>query len=313
MQDSFDRDIRYLRLSITDACNLRCAYCIPEGASPRLYDPLSVAEIEDIVKALADCGIEKVRLTGGEPLIRRDVLEICTRIAQVPGIKEVCITTNGVLLADMAEELKRAGVSSINMSLDTLRPDRYRDITGTTRFGDVRRGIDVAKSMGFSRLKINNVLIGGFNDDEIYDFVELTRERDVHIRFIELMPMGACANWDPKCFLSADTVFEAVPELQPLGNDGVAMLYGIPGYGGTVGLIRPMSRHFCPNCNRIRVTADGKLKPCLHSKEEINLRGLSGHELRQAIEGAIISKPLRHYLRPDNPSEAVRNMNEIGG
>lgn len=313
MRDSFDRDIRYLRLSVTDACNLRCAYCIPDGAPPRLLEPLSVSEIENIVTTLAGCGIEKVRLTGGEPLVRRDIIEICGRIARIPGISEVCITTNGVLLAEMAKELREAGVSNINMSLDTLNPERYKEITGLARFEDVLRGIDAAKSLGFNRLKINTVLIGGFNDDEIYDFVELTRERDVHVRFIELMPMGACAKWDRNCFISADSVFEEVPELKPLGNDGVALLYGVPGYDGTVGLIRPMSRHFCPNCNRIRVTADGKLKPCLHSSEEINIRELSGYQLQRTIERAIAAKPQRHHLSPDNPSEAVRNMNEIGG
>lgn len=313
MTDNLGRDIYYLRLSVTDLCNLRCVYCMPEtGVEKRGHcDILSVEEIEEVVAATAKCGIRKVRLTGGEPLVRGGILEICRRVAAVPGIEELCMTTNGILLPKYAGELKAAGVSRLNISLDTLDPQRYKEITRLGTLDSALSGIDAAASVGIENIKINAVLIGGVNDAEIERLLELTH-RGVSIRFIELMPIGECADWSAERFIENSRVLEIAPELEPCGTDGVATVYRLPGASGTVGLISPISSHFCPSCNRIRVTSDGKLKACLHSAEEVNLRGLHGAELEETIRSAIAGKPSSHHLET-GVSGSIRNMNAIGG
>ncbi len=314
MTDTFGRNINYLRLSVTDLCNLRCSYCMPEeGVNKRRHDEiLSVEEIDAIVQAAARCGITKVRITGGEPLVRRGIIDICRNAGATKGIKELCLTTNGILLPGYARELRAAGVSRINLSLDSLNEEKYRQITRLGSLEDALKGLRSALSE-FEKVKVNAVLIGGFNDNEIPDFVELTRIYPIEMRFIELMPIGRCAAWDKGCFISAERVLAAVPELEPIGVSGVAKLYALPGAQGRVGLIRPLSSHFCPDCNRLRLTADGKLKPCLHSAQELNLRGLSEAELTEAFKNAVESKPQRHHLSPLTPSETPRTMNQIGG
>ena len=313
MKDAFAREITYLRLSVTDLCNLRCQYCMPEqGVHKRSHEEiLSNEQLEEIVRTAVACGVRKVRITGGEPLVRRGIIDICRRVAAVDGVEELCLTTNGVLLPQYAQPLRDAGVQRLNISLDTLRPDRYRQMTRIGTLSDALAGIQAAQDAGFPAPKINCVLIGGFNDDEIADFVALTRQREVSVRFIELMPIGPCMAWDKTRFLPAEAVLRAVPELEPVGGDGVARLYRLPDGTGTVGLIRPVSDHFCPACNRIRVTADGKLKPCLHSSQEIDLGGLHGDALEAAIRRGIEAKPQRHHL--DTGSESLRNMHAIGG
>ncbi len=315
MNDEFGRDIYYLRLSVTDLCNLRCVYCMPEqGIEKRPHgDILSVEEIEIIVRASAECGIRKVRVTGGEPLVRRGIVDICRRISAVPGIEELCITTNGTLLPKFARELKSAGVGRLNISLDTLDPEKYRQITRCGELKDALDGIDAALQAGYDNLKLNAVLIGGVNDGEIPAFVEMTRERNIHVRFIELMPIGECAEWNHERFIGNAAVLKAVPELVETGTSGVARLYRLPEGRGTVGLISPISSHFCPACNRIRITADGKLKACLHSADEVNIRGLRGTRLVDTIRDAINHKPLKHKLNEDAKSSSKRNMNAIGG
>ena len=315
MEDRYGRDIHYLRLSVTDLCNLRCVYCMPEtGVEKRDHsDILSIEEIEEIVRASAACGIRKVRVTGGEPLVRRGIVEICRRIAAVPEIEELCMTTNGTLLSKYAAELMDAGVSRLNISLDTLNEKTYADITRCGRLEDTLGGIRAALDAGFDGIKLNAVLIGGVNEPEIRDLLELTRDQNLNIRFIELMPIGECADWNHERFISNSTVLDAAPELQDAGSSGVAKLYRFPGGKGTVGLISPISSHFCPTCNRIRVTADGKLKPCLHSAEEINLRGLHGGDLIETIRTAVSVKPQRHRLDVEETSASRRNMNAIGG
>lgn len=315
MRDEFGRDIYYLRLSITDLCNLRCVYCMPsEGVCKRSHgDILSVEEIEEIVRASVACGIRKVRVTGGEPLVRNGVVEICRRIGAMPEIQELCITTNGVLLPKYADDLRKAGVNRLNISLDTLDPEKFERITRLGKLEDTLGGIDAAFKAGFDNIKINTVLIGGVNDGEIPAMVDLTRDRNIHVRFIELMPIGECAGWSREKFISNETVLEAVPGLEPIGSSGVAKLYRLPGHKGTVGLISPISSHFCPTCNRIRVTADGKLKPCLHSAEEVPLRGKHGEDLIETIRAAVQHKPQRHHLDENAASDSVRNMNAIGG
>lgn len=315
MLDNFGRDIHYLRLSVTDLCNLRCKYCMPSTGIKQLRheDILSVEEIESIVKASAKCGIRKVRITGGEPLVRRGIMDICERMSNVEGIEEVCMTTNGVLLKKYAKDLKKAGVDRLNISLDTLNPDKYAEITRGGDLNDVLDGMKYAEEAGFTNLKINIVLVGNYNDDEINNFVELTRYKNVQIRFIELMPIGQCKSWSKDTFISAETVLTKVKDLKAVNTEGVATIYKLDGAKGSVGLIRPMSSHFCPTCNRIRVTADGKLKACLHSDVEVMLKGLEEEKLETVIREAILQKPQKFSLSKECPSESGRYMNQIGG
>ena len=312
MRDTYARNITYLRLSVTDLCNLRCRYCMPEeGVCKKDHSAIcSVEELVEITRQAVACGVEKVRLTGGEPLVRRGILEICRGIAAIGGVRELCLTTNGVLLPQLAAPLRQAGVTRLNISLDTLRPDRFAYITRIGRLENVLRGMEAARDAGFTNTKINVVLMKGFNDDEIEDFVALTRKDPVEVRFIELMPIG---QGDREQFLPARAVLDACPGLEPAQPNGVARRYRLPDGAGMVGLIQPMSRHFCSECNRIRVTADGKLKPCLHSDQELPLRGLAGEELRRAIREGIRAKPQRHQLVETGRSGAARTMNEIGG
>jgi len=273
---------------------------------------LSVEECVEISRAAVACGVKKVRLTGGEPLLRNGILDICRGISAINGVQELCLTTNGSLLPYMATSLRDAGVSRLNLSLDTLVPERFSAITRRGQFSDVMNGIRAAEEAGFTNLKINSVLIGGFNDDEIGDLIALTVDHPWEIRFIELMPMGPCADWDTTCFLSNETILERFPFLTPIESQGVARRYRLPGAKGTVGLISPLSHEFCSQCRRIRVTADGKLKGCLHSREEISLKGLHGQQLETAIRWGIRQKPQCHHLT-ERPSDTLRTMNQIGG
>lgn len=314
MRDSYDRTIDYLRLSVTDLCNYRCQYCMsPEGVEKRPHgEILSVEECVEIGAAAAVCGVRKIRLTGGEPLVRRGLLDICRGLRAIPGLTELCLTTNGSLLRGLAAPLRKAGVDRLNISLDTLRPDRFAAMTRLGQLEDTLAGIQAAEAAGFSNLKLDTVLIGGFNDDEIGDFINLTIDHPWEVRFIELMPMGPCSGWDRRCFLPGSYVLKRYPALQKISAEGVARRYRLPGAAGTVGLISPISHDFCGDCRRIRVTADGKLKGCLHSREEIPLRGLHGTELETAIRQGISQKPRRHHLT-DRPSDTPRTMNQIGG
>ena len=273
---------------------------------------LTLEELVEVAAACVDCGVRKIRLTGGEPLVRLGIVELCRQLRTLPGLEELCLTTNGSLLPDLATPLRAAGVDRLNISLDTLRPERFAQMTRRGQLSDVLSGVRAAEAAGFHNLKFDIVLIGGFNDDEIADFAALTRDHPWEMRFIELMPMGPCAAWDRTCFLSADTVLSRLPELEPLEAQGVARRYRIPGAEGTIGLISPVSHDFCAQCRRIRVTADGKLKGCLHSAEELPLRGLHGPELENAIRQGILHKPERHHLA-ERRSDTPRNMNQIGG
>ncbi len=317
MRDNYNREITYMRVSVTELCNLRCRYCMPEeGIAKRAHEEMMTAE-ETImaVSAAARLGIRKIRVTGGEPLVKRGIVKLCGAISAIPGIEEVCMTTNGTLLPQFARELKEAGVSRLNISLDTLNPEKYRYITRRGELEEALAGIRAAEEAGFSKIKINNVLMGGFNDDEITDFVNLTREKPIEVRFIELMPIGGGIGFDRAGFVSCETVLEKVPELVSLEREeGVASLYRLPGAAGRVGLIRPISCEFCEGCNKIRLTADGKLKPCLHSSEEISLKGMDEEQMERTLRAAILDKPQkRETLNADSPSRAGRDMNQIGG
>lgn len=312
MRDRYDRTVTYLRLSVTDLCSFRCRYCMPaEGVPKRDHkDICSVEELVEIARAAADCGVRKVRLTGGEPLVRRGILEICRGIAAIPEVEELCLTTNGAALPRLAGSLREAGADRLNVSLDTLRPDRFAWMTRAGRLEDVLRGLEAAAEAGFTGTKLNVVLMKGFNDDEIPDFVNLARRYPLEVRFIELMPIGEGGN---ARFLPAQAVLDACPDLRPAEGSGVARRYRPPSGPGLVGLIESLSRRFCAQCNRIRVTADGRLKPCLHSDQELPLRGLHGEALRRAIAAGIAAKPERHHMNETGHSEAGRNMHQIGG
>ena len=317
MVDTYGREIYYLRLSVTDRCNLRCRYCMPEDGICKKTHSEMLTEDEMIlaVQAAASLGIRKLRLTGGEPLVKKNILSICERSAATQGINELCMTTNGVLLPRMAGELRAAGVDRLNISLDTLNPDKYAYITRIGTLDQAIHGIESALEAGFDRLKINVVLIGGFNDDEIPALAQLSRRYPADVRFIELMPMTESEAFGPQAYVPGSAVLNALPELTPSEqNDGVAKLYRLPDAQGSIGLISAVSSHFCAACNRIRLTADGKLKPCLHSDQEFPIKGLSFSEMRQKIEQAILAKPLCHApLSATERSGAKRSMNKIGG
>ena len=287
----------------------------PAGVPARSHrDLLSFEELAAIVEAAAGLGVHKVRITGGEPLARRGVEQLVGLVSAVPGIDEVDMTTNATMLAPLAVQLREAGLTRLNVSLDTLRADRYRAISRTGELADAIAGLRAAAAAGFDRFKINCVLMGGVNDDEVADFVDIARREPVEVRFIELMPMGECAAWPQDRFISGDAVLNTCPELERIGEGGVAELYAGEGFAGRVGLIRAVSHRFCSGCDRIRVTADGRLKPCLHSAAEVPLAGLSGAELVDAIRAGISAKPAHHNLAPGvRPSDTPRDMNEIGG
>ncbi len=317
MIDNYGRNIDYMRISVTELCNLRCRYCMPEeGICKRSHDEMMTAEETiEAARAAVSLGIKKIRITGGEPLVKRGIVRLCSEIAAIDGVEELCLTTNGTLLPKYGKDLRAAGVDRVNISLDTLDPDKYREITRIGELDEALAGIDAAFEAGFDKIKINNVLMGGFNDDEIEDFVKLTVDRPIEVRFIELMPIGGGMEFEKARFISCRKVLERVPELEPLDmTDGVATIYRLPGAKGRVGLIRPISCEFCGTCNKIRLTADGMLKPCLHSDAEISIKGKSPAEMKEIIGAAILQKPeMREALDADNPSHAGRNMNSIGG
>ena len=317
MIDRLGRNITYLRISVTDKCNLRCRYCMPEeGICKKSHaDMLTEEEFIGAVQAAAELGITKIRITGGEPLVKKNIVSICRRAAQVPGIREVCLTTNGILLPQLAAQLKEAGVKRINLSLDTLDPCKYAYITRIGRLEQFEAGLRAALEAGFDKVKINAVLIGGFNDDEIEALANLTVEYPVDMRFIELMPIQDHDEFGEGAYVPYSRVLEKLLQAVPVPKDGsVARLYRLPGAKGNIGLISPISAHFCGDCNRLRLTADGKLKPCLHAPDEYSIKGLSLEETKKVMAEAIWCKPAWHGdLDAVNRSRAGRNMNEIGG
>jgi GTP 3',8-cyclase len=320
MKDTLGRNINYLRISVTDRCNLRCMYCMPEeGICKKAHDDiLSLEEIYQVVKACSELGISKVRITGGEPLVRKDLTGLVDKISKLQGIKELALTTNGVLLPKFAHELKAAGLNRVNISLDTMNAEKYSYITRDGSLDDVMAGIDAAEEAGLQPIKLNTVLIGGFNDDEIESFVNLTLHRRIDVRFIELMPIGQAGHWAKKHFISNTEILNRVKNLQPIQSDdpsSPAKHYMLPGAKGKVGLINPISHAFCGNCNRIRLTADGKLKPCLHTETEIDIKEVlrKGNGLQEAIGNAILQKPVQHNLNCEHNKPIERDMYRIGG
>jgi cyclic pyranopterin phosphate synthase len=324
--DNFNRPISYLRISVTDRCNLRCVYCMPpEGVPCRSHEEiLRYEEIELFVQAAASLGISKVRLTGGEPLVRLGFVELVRMLARIPGIDDLAMTTNGTLLARYAAELAQAGLKRVNVSLDTLQLERFRQITRRGDLAAVFKGIAAAREAGLVPLKVNTVVVRGFNDDEVVDFARLTLEDDWHVRFIELMPVGTNTAWAGDGYVPVGEVRrrieDALGELAPakvgVGN-GPARYYRLPGAVGTIGFISPVSEHFCYQCNRLRLTADGRLRPCLLSDYEIDLRtplrqGADLVKVRELLIRSIRAKPQGHRL-DESIAPKERAMSEIGG
>lgn len=318
MIDSYGRNINYLRISVTDLCNLKCKYCAPDGINDAVpkNEILKAEEIESIAKSFVELGVDKIRITGGEPLVRKDILDIIERIGKIEGVKDFAITTNGAMLEQYAYELKKSGINRLNISLDTLSSSKYKDITRGGNLDKVIRGIKKAQEIGFEYIKINVVLAQGFNDDEIEALVNLTRDNYIDVRFIELMPIGEAKGWALGKFVSNKIVLEKVKDLKAVISEdkaSPAKYYKLDGGKGRVGLISPISCKFCENCNRVRVTSDGKLKLCLHSNEEIDLKKAleNKEDLKSVITKAINNKPERHSL--ENGTYIKRNMISIGG
>jgi len=305
--DQFGRRVEYLRVSVTDKCNLRCVYCMPlEGLEwLKREDILSYEEIEQIVRSMAGMGLRRVRITGGEPLVRKDLPELVRLLSAIPEIEDLSLSTNAVLLAAQADALRSAGIQRLNVSLDSLRPDRVDAIARRPgSFPKIMEGLEAAERAGFSPIKINVVLIRGQNDDEIADFAEITRERPWHVRFIELMPTGSNLDLSANQFVSCTEVLKTVEQIAtlepvegPFGN-GPARYYRFPGAPGTVGVITPMSHNYCSTCNRMRLTADGQLRPCLFGDIQTNLRDplRAGEPLEPLVADTLKIKPERHYL-----------------
>ena len=326
MIDGFGRRVEYLRVSVTDKCNLRCIYCMPEEGLPWLHKQqlLSYEEIVEIIATMAPLGLSRVRITGGEPLVRRDLPELVRMIAAVPGIEDLSMSTNAVLLEEHSEALRGAGIKRVNISLDSLRPDRIDALSRRPgSAGRIMAGIDAAERVGFEPIKVNVVLMRGRNDDEIADFASLTRERPWHVRFIELMPTGSNLELSRDYFVSCTEALDrlrGLGELEPVpgpwGN-GPATYYRFPGAPGTVGVITPMSHNYCERCNRMRLTADGQLRPCLFGHLQTNLRDplRRGEDLVPLIAETLRTKPERHWLvqGSDVGSGGLIALSQTGG
>jgi len=326
LSDQFRRPITYLRISVTDRCNLRCVYCMPEAGLPWIpkADILTYEEIVQIVEAAASVGVRSLRLTGGEPLVRRDLPELVRKLARIPGIDDIALSTNALLLADQIDELASAGLRRCNISLDTLREDRFFAIARRPGLDRVIAGIDATLAHGLVPLKLNCVVMRGQNDDELAAFAELTRERELFVRFIEVMPVGENLGLQRDSYVSSDEILARlaqVDELRPVtgpGGNGPARYFAFPGARGAVGVISPLSHDYCERCNRVRLTADGRLRLCLFGDHEIDLRaplraGADLDEIAGLLRGSMLIKPERHHLRLGEQASRMRAFSEIGG
>lgn len=335
MKDAHGRTIDYMRISLTDRCNLRCIYCMPaEGVCQVPHDQIMrLDEIRRLVEVAADMGVRRIRLTGGEPLVRKGVVSLVRDIAAIPGIEDISMTTNGILLSRYAAELKEAGLRRLNISLDTLDSKQYRAITRGGDITSVLAGIDSALEVGFDPVKINAVAVRSLNQD-FFEFARLSVDRPLHMRFIEYMPVGDSSGvegcgWGPQDVISCDEIMEQINEraaqeglggLVPAGHKpdggGPARYYQFPGAQGTVGFISPLSRHFCSECNRLRLTSEGMIRPCLFSDEEFSVREAlregTDEDIRELLRKALRLKPDEHD-QGDHANATTTNMNTIGG
>ncbi|NLN86052.1 MAG: GTP 3',8-cyclase MoaA [Syntrophomonadaceae bacterium] len=326
MVDRHGRNINYLRISITDRCNLRCRYCMPSAGVEKLphVDILSLEEIARLVRIAAGAGIRKVRLTGGEPLVRKNVTRLIQYIKEIPEIDDISLTTNGILFSAMAEELKAAGLDRVNFSLDSLVPEKFEYITRVGNLDLVKNAIDRALSLDLHPVKINTVLIRGFNDNEIMDFADLAYKLPLHVRFIEFMPIGDLKYWNRDNIITSRETKNMIARRYQLAGakkirgSGPARYHKLEGGQGSVGFISPMSNHFCAECNRIRMTAEGSLRGCLYDKREVDLRqamhhGASDEQLGQIFMETIKHKPDKHNMNNGWGAANHRKMYQIGG
>jgi cyclic pyranopterin phosphate synthase len=324
--DTYNRHLNYLRISITDRCNLSCIYCKPDRCVPKLQheDILTYEEILHLMGIVIPLGITKVRLTGGEPLVRKGVCDFLARLTALDGLKDVSLTTNGIFLKKKLERIKTAGIRRLNVSLDSLDRDKYREITGFDGFQDVWEGLDMARRMGFNPIKVNVVVMRGINDNELLDFARLTFKYPYHIRFIEYMPIGVSESdhffrYVPTSLIQARlNSFHTLIPVPRDAQDGPSQRFRFGGSLGEIGFISPMSHHFCRTCNRLRLTASGQLRPCLLSNREIDIRGplragASDHDLADIFREAALSKEAEHRLTPDQPLGKMSQMSSIGG
>ncbi|QJA05801.1 GTP 3',8-cyclase MoaA [Thermosulfurimonas marina] len=318
LKDRYGRRLRYLRVSVTDRCNFRCLYCSRDFSEwlPR-EDILSLEEIREVVAAAVSLGVERVRLTGGEPLVRRDFPHLVRMLSEIPGLRDLSLTTNGYRLAELARELKQAGLHRVNLSLDTLKAERFRELTGVDGLSRVLSGLEAALSVGLHPVKVNMVVMRGVNEDEILEMARLSLSEPLEVRFIEFMPVGPGVSWEEERFLPLAEIMERVRELGPLEEvpsqgGGPARVFRLPGARGRVGFIAAISRHFCDRCNRLRLTAEGRLRLCLFSEEEFDLRpylGRGPEVLREALLEAVRRKPFGKELS----GKRRRPMRAIGG
>jgi GTP 3',8-cyclase len=334
LKDTFQRRIDYMRISVTDRCNLRCVYCMPDGGVAPIEhkEILRYEEIIRIVKIAVPFGVSNIRFTGGEPLIRKNIAYLIRSISGIQGIDDLSLTTNGILLERYAEELANAGLKRVNISLDSLKPDRFREITNGGDIDAVFRGIEAAERAGLTPVKINTVPIRGINDDEIQAFAKLTLTFPYQVRFIEFMPFGKKEMWKPERFMSAEEIRDIVQGVGPLTpvrqkKSGPARYYCLEGAAGVIGFISPLSNHFCQECSRLRLTADGKLRPCLFSETEIDLKpalrnNAPDTEIERLIHLAVSVKPEGHNINVrnaqlraliDGEKPCKRPMSRIGG
>lgn len=326
--DRFGRRVEYVRMSVTDRCDFRCVYCMADDTQfvPK-SQILTLEELEEVGRAFVELGVRKLRLTGGEPLVRKNVSGLVRRLGRVPGLDQLALTTNGSQLYRLADELHDAGINRVNISLDSLKPRRFRSLT---RHGDLHQviaGIDAAVAAGFARIRINAVILRGRNEDEVLDLVAFARERSIDIAFIEEMPLGRIDEHDRALsFCSSAHLHDAIAArlaLEPLGDpagaDGPARYYRVRGSATRIGFISPHSNNFCHLCNRVRVTAEGRLLLCLGNEHSVDLRAVlrapdyTRGRLRASIVKAMQLKPERHHFRLDGDPQIVRFMNATGG
>lgn len=326
LRDRYHRTIDYLRISVTDRCNLRCLYCMPErGPDARGRDDLlGFDQIERIVRTALDLGIKKIKITGGEPLLRKGLVQLVERLAALKRVADLSLTTNGVLLRHYARDLARAGLHRVNISLDTLDPSKYRFLTGCDALPQVLEGLDRAVDVGLTPVKINAVVVRGINDDEIEDLVRLTLDRPLHVRFIELMPLGNKEFWRPERFLPGDEVkrrCKSLGRLLPLEgtSNSPARPYRLAGAKGVIGFINPVSSPFCEDCNRLRLSCNGRLRPCLYSDVEVDLRKalFNGNRSQAGLADLIYLaaglKPLGHQMEVKTEKSSRCAMWQLGG
>jgi cyclic pyranopterin phosphate synthase len=326
LSDAFRRRVSYLRISVTDRCNLRCTYCMPESGLPWISkaEILSFEEIESVVRAAASVGVTAIRLTGGEPLVRLGLARLVGRLAAIDGIDDIALSTNGLLLADQVHDLAAAGLRRVNVSLDTLRADRFQTIARRPGLDRVLAGIDAAVAAGLAPIKLNCVVMRGQNDDELADFAALTKERPVFVRFIEVMPVVENAADQREQYVPSAEILERLRVLGDLaptagpGGNGPARYFAFPGAPGAVGVISPLSHDYCDTCNRVRLTADGRLRLCLFGNHEIDLRtplrcGAGESEIAALFSSSMLIKPERHHLNLGEAGSRMRAFSEIGG